>query len=167
MSVPNIKVPPGTPRFQLEGHAFEQLPMYGRVKFTVGSSRSRRVSSAPQYIYDVSWFLSAAQLAAIDNWYRYILRAGERQFAAEVLYADGYTVWYTARWLTFEITMKTKNRGRLVGRVFMSGEPEFNEPSGVDLTLSTGAALRDVRSIVTLPTDLSLSVGADLLEDYA
>jgi len=167
MSVPNIKVPPGTPRFQLDGHGFEPVPIYGRVQFAVGHSRSRRVASFQNRTFNVSWFLSAEKLAAIDNWYRYVLKAGERQFAAEVLYVDGYSVWYTARWISYEITMKTKNRGRLVGKLFLSGEPEFNEPSGVDLTLSVSAALRDVRSVVALPTDLSLTVSADLLEDYA
>lgn len=166
MSVPNIKPPPGTPRFLLDGHGIELLPAHANVKMALGHSRTRRITTADARTVSVSWFLSAAQLEAIDNWYHIILRSGERQFAAEVLTQGLGVRWWTARWIQYEVSMRTKNRGRLSGTIFLTGEPTAVAPSGVALSLSVTTALRDVRSSLSLPTDLSLSVSADLLEDY-
>lgn len=167
MSVPNIKAPPGTPRFQGEGHELQIKSPYAHVPFTSGHSRARRLFTTTVRVVRVEWFLSAAQLAAIDDWYLNVLKAGERQFAAEVMKQGVGTLWWTARWISFEIDMKTKNRGRLRGSLFLSGTPQANAPSGVALELSVTANLRDVRSTVALPTDLAMSVSAALVEDYS
>lgn len=168
MSVPNIKAPPGTPRFLLDGHGIEPVSVHANVTLASGHSRTRRLTTIDSRIVSVSWFLSAAKLAVIDDWYHRVLKSGERQFAAEVADQGPSKVkWWTARWLDFEISMRTKNRGRLAGRIFITGEPSLIEPSGVDLSLSVTTALRDVRSSIFLPTDLALSVSTALVEDYA
>lgn len=168
MSVPNIKAPPGTPRFLLDDHGIEPLSPHAIVQMASGHSRTRRLTTVDSRVVSVSWFLSAEKLAAIDSWYHQVLRSGEREFAAEVMGQGLDDVqWWTARWIEFEVGMRTKNRGRLSGRLFLYGEPTNVEPSGVDLALSITTALRDVRSSISLPTDLSLSVTAALLEDYA
>lgn len=166
MSVPNIKAPPGTPRFLLDGHGIEPVSAHANVTMASGHSRTRRLTTTDARVVSVGWYLNAAQLAEIDYWYRAILRSGERQFAAEVLAQGSGVLWWTARWMQFEISMRTRNRGRLTGTVFLSGEPSAVAPSGVDLTLTVTVPLRDVRSSLSLPTDLALSVTTELIEDY-
>lgn len=150
----------------LDGHGIEPVPAHAQVQMAVGHSRTRRLTTIDSRIVTVSWFLDANRLSAIDDWYFYVLKSGERQFAAEVL-AQGYGVlWWTARWVEYQVDMRTKNRGRLSGSIFLTGNPTDIEPSGVQLSLSVSTALRDVRSSLSLPTDLALSVSAALLEDY-
>jgi len=167
MSLPNIRVPPGTPRFEAAGHGIESDSAYAQVEYTTGHSRARRVTTEAQHVVSVSWFLSAARLAAIEEWYETSLLAGERQFAAEVKTEGDATEWWTARWISFQTEMKTKNRGRVSGSLLLTGTPEAEPPNGVDLSMTVGSALVDTRSTLALATDMSMSVGAALISVYS
>lgn len=167
MSIPNIRMPLGTPRFQLDGHGIDEQPAYGQVDYAVGHSRLRRVTSVTERVVTVGLFLSKEKLQAFDDWYHIALRAGERQFAAEVKNEGPGTLWWTARWISYQCEMKTKNRGRITGSLLLSGEPSTVAPSGSALSMTVRVDLRDIRSSISLPTDLSMTVAVDLIEAYA
>lgn len=167
MSVPNIRMPLGTPRFQLDDHSIDEDGVYARIEYAVGHARARRVRSTTRRVVSVGLFLTKQKLLAFDEWYHVVLRNGEREFAAEVKNEGPGTLWWTARWISYQCEMKTKNRGRITGTLFLSGEPSAVAPSGVALSMTVRADLRDIRSSISLPTDLSMSVSVDLVEDYA
>lgn len=166
MSVPNIKPPPGTPRFQQGGHSIDEDSAYAQVEYGTGGSRARRLTTETQRIISVGWWLTAARLAAVENWYEVSLRAGEREFAAEVKTEGEGTQWWTARWVQFQTEMKTKNRGRVTGKLLLTGTPQTHAPNGVDLAMTAGSALLDIRSNLALATDMTMSISIDLLSSY-
>jgi hypothetical protein len=162
VSVPNLKAPPGTPRFQADGHSVEEDSAYAQVGYAQGHSRARRRWTSTQRVVTVSWFLSAQKLQAIDDWYENALKSGERQFAAEVKKEGAGTLWWTARWISYQCEMKTGNRGRISGSILLTGTPQATAPAGIDLGMSVGVALLDIRSSIVLPADMSMTVSVAL-----
>lgn len=163
MALPRIKAPAGTPRFRLDGYSMEEDSVFSGVQFTTGHSRSRRRWTVSERVVQVSWFLSAQQLLAIDYWYQTTLRAGALEFAAEVLHLGPGVRWWTARWISFQAEMRNGNRGVVSGSILLTGSPSLTPPSGSDMQLAVRASLLGIPKNVAIAKRLRLSVSAALI----
>lgn len=148
MTLPGITTPPGTPIFLADGHSIDETGPFAQVQFAVGHTRARRVRTANERVVSVSWLLSAAQLAAVEEWFETTLQAGARQFAAQVARQDGSGLaWWTAAWVSFETELLHRGRGRVTGQLLLTGEPTQTEPNTSNL------ASEGVISLLCIPAD--------------
>lgn len=164
MSLPGITAPPGTPPFLSDGHANQDDPLFAQVRTATGHSRARRVRTVPERVADVSWFLDAAELAAIDTWYWDTLQCGALEFAAHVRNRGPGMLWYRARWISFETEMLTLQRGRLRGQLLLMGDGEVNPPDTSALRSEVTAALLSLSgTAILIPKVLDSEVTVALL----
>lgn len=169
MALPTIVAPPEAPRFLADAHEIEELSRYAQVSMQSGHGRPRVIRSLPERTVNVSWFLEAAAMAAVYEWYEGTLEAGTQLFAAQ-LATQGPNPstgtwpslsWWSARWVEFQTEMLNYGRGRVFGRLYLIEGP-FQE--GPDL----GALAMEIRvpllgsAAPTIPADLAMEIDAAL-----
>lgn len=165
MALPTIIAPPEAPVFLADGHEIEELSRYAQVSMQVGHSRVRAVRSQKERMVDVVWFLEAAQLLAVYEWYEGTLEAGTRLFAARVAtQGPGPTSgvwpslsWWTARWVQFQTEMLHYGRGRVFGRLYLIEGPFEEGPDLSSLAMEIRAPLLG-SATPTIPADLAMEI---------
>lgn len=129
MALPTILAPAGTPVFLAEGHAIALRNVYAPVRFAKGTARQRRVVTAQQRIVAVEWLLSGAQMADVEQWYEQTLDAGAIEFSARVANQGAGLLYWRARWLEFQTEMMHLGRGRVSGKLLLTGTPQVEVPT--------------------------------------
>ena len=169
MALPTIIAPPEAPVFLADGHEIEELSRYAQVPMQTGHSRPRARRSQPERMVDVSWFLEAASMLAVYEWYEGTLEAGTRLFAARVATQGPGPIsgvwpslsWWTARWVQFQTEMLHYGRGRVTGRLYLVEGPFQTGPDLGSLAMEIRAPLLG-SATPTVPADLAMEITAAL-----
>lgn len=165
MALPTIIAPPEAPVFLADGHEIENLSRYAQVPMQTGHSRPRAVRSQRERMINVVWFLEAAPLLAVYEWYEGTLEAGTRLFAARVAtQGPGPTSgtwpslsWWTARWVEFQTEMLHYGRGRVFGKLYLIEGPFEAGPDLSSLAMEILAPLLG-SATPTIPADLAMEI---------
>ena len=169
MALPTIIAPPEAPVFLADGHEIEELSRYAQVPMQTGHSRPRARRSQPERMVDVSWFLEAAPMLAVYEWYEGTLEAGTRLFAARVATQGPGPIsgvwpslsWWTARWVQFQTEMLHYGRGRVYGRLYLIEGPYETGPDPRSLAMAIRAPLLG-SATPTIPAELAMEIDAAL-----
>ena len=157
MALPPIIAPPGTPVFLADGHEIEEVSPYAQIRFGTGHGRARPARTIVERVVSVEWFLSAAQMLDVYEWYEDGLEAGERTFSAYLKRLGAGMIWREARWIQFETEMLHFGRGRVSGSLLLFG-PEYSQgPTINDLAIEVLFPLNAVAT-PTIPVDLSIEI---------
>ena len=93
-------LPPIPLPFRAPGHGFVEDDVYADVQPATGHARRRRLYTVSERTVDVSWLLSAANAAIVDEWYEDVLAAGSAFFSIQVQGQDSLDLlWWRAKWL--------------------------------------------------------------------
>lgn len=168
MTLPTITAPEGAPVFLAEGHEIEEDSVFAQVAYTTGHSRARRVWTVPERVVTVSWLLEPDVLAAVDDWYETTLRVGSRQFAARVRNqgASAALLWWTARWITYQVEMMNLGRGRVSGTLLLTGDGSEIGPDTGALAMEIEIPLIDIRSNANVPQVLAMEISIALVQPH-
>lgn len=167
MALPTIVAPPQVPPFLADGHEFDEDSVYAAVALGTGHSRLRRVRQATERIVNVSWYLDAEAMQAVDAWYENELQAGALPFAAHVANQNGTgAAWWSARWVSFEIEMLHLGDGRLTGALYLFGEPSDEPPELGSFAVEFGIELRS-RAVVTTSPYMTVEFEIELAGEAA
>lgn len=164
MSLPSITAPSGTPPFLAYGHGIEEDSVFANVKSATGHGRKRRVYTVPERVVQVSWFLDADELEAVEDWYENTLQAGSLEFAAQVANQGPGLLWWTARWVDIQYELLHFGRARVTGSLFLTGEGSETGPDTSDLAMEVVVALIDIRSKAVLSSSLAMEVVINLVQ---
>lgn len=164
IGMPGIRPPAGTPCFLASAHSISPDSVFVDVKMRVGHARKRRVFTAAPRVVEVAWVLEAAEMAAVDAWYKNALLAGEREFAAQVKRQGPGMLWWRARWVEpYAAEALHLGRWRVTGRLLLTGVGQEADPYVPGLAVEFGAALTGTASL-TVETMLAVEFGAELLQ---
>jgi len=142
MALPPIIAPPSAPVFLADGHEIEEISSFARVRFATGHGRARPTRTIVERIVSVEWFLEAAAMLEVYEWYEDGLEAGSRTFSAYLKRLGGGMIWREARWITFETEMLHFGRGRVSGRLLLFGPEYAQGPTINDLAVEVLFPLR-------------------------
>lgn len=164
MSLPGIMAPAGTPVFRNDGHSREDDSIYANVRPTTGHSRTRPLFTRADAVVNVELFLSAARLAAWDDWYEDALLAGARSFAAQVKNRGPGLLWYEVRWIDFSIEMLPGNRGKVLGKLLLIGDGTTTPPDTSSIAMEMRVPLVGVAGTVSSSSSLAMEMDVRLVQ---
>lgn len=163
MSLPGILVPDGIPAFALDGHGIEPGSPYADAPMLQGEARRRRLYTTAPSVAQVSATMDGASMAAFDQWFEEVLRAGELEFAAPIkaFGAAGAEYWRALWTEPYDAEPLHGGFWRVTGRLLLAGEPSAAPPIAgtlqVEFTVALAAAAVPTTSVV-----LAVEFGAEL-----
>lgn len=166
MSLPGITAPGSAPAFLVTGHSQQADGLFASLTTGAGHLRRRRVGATQLRRVTVEWFLTAAQMAAVDDWFENALVAGSLPFSARIENEGVGTVWWSAKWAA-PWSAEPINAGKagivwhVVGQLVLSGSSSTTPPITSDLSVEFSAALVG-SAIAVVPVPLAVEFSAAL-----
>lgn len=164
MALPELTLPDGTPAFLADGHAIELMPMYADVGMRTGHDRRRRVYTVVPRTVSVGLQLTAAQMAALHDWFEGPLQAGAMQFSAQVANQGPGLLWWNARFVE-PYTADAGDAGasfRVQARLLLVGDGSVTGPYVPAMQAAVQIALSGA-VVLTVPVALAAGVTVALL----
>ncbi len=164
MPLPEILAPAGTPPFLADGHGIAPRPVYVDVGMRTGHARRRRMTTTAPRVVSVSWFLTEAEMTAVDEWFETALLVGSRKFTALVQNQGEGALYWEAQWLTPWVADPSREFAWVVsGQLLLTGEGSETAPEMTSLGLEISVPAMGSAAI-TVGTTLAMEVTVPLLQ---
>lgn len=161
-TLPEILLPYGMPIFQAMNHAITLRSKHAVVKFRTGHSRTTPIATSRPRVVTVGLFLTAAQMAAFDNWYEDDLDVGKRQFSARVANQGTGLLWWCAEWLDRPLeTPLAGGHWRVTGSLLLTGTGSATGPANTSAAVEFAGTLL-VTAAATLDGNGAVEFAASL-----
>jgi len=160
--LPPLTLPASIGAFLRDGHAIENMPMFGDAKMQTGVAKRRRVYLATPNIVDVSLEVTQTGVKDFQEWFDGPLAAGTNFFSAQVANQGPGLLWWKARFYSdgnsapFQVEFLGGLWWRITAKLITFGEGSLTGPAS---SVLSGGVIFDLISTTQLTVLQPISGG--------